>query len=101
MPSDPTAQNQADGDPLVIHTAVKQSAGDGHDHADFASPNAMAGGRGGTHPLKGENEKSAGDEIKKFDEVLAGGEFVHDLPDGCVLLGVEFRLPTSLTDGCS
>src|SRR5580692_10004837 len=41
--------------------------------------NAVAGGGGRAHPLQGKNEKCTGDQIEKFDQVLACGEFVHDL----------------------
>ena len=77
--ADAAAEHQADGDPLVIDDAVvQQRAGDGQQHAEFAGPDAVAGGGGRTHPLQRENEEGAGDEVNRFDDVLASGELVHD-----------------------
>ena len=43
--ADAAAEHQPDGDPFVVDDAVvQQSAGDGQHHADFARPNAVAGG---------------------------------------------------------
>ena len=73
--ADAAAEDEGDDDPLPVHDAVvKQSSGDGEDHAKFASPDAVAGGGRGTHPFQGKNKKRAGDEVDKFDEVLASGK---------------------------
>jgi hypothetical protein len=80
--ADAAAEHEADGDPLVVDDAVmQQRASDGEHHADFAGPNAAARRGGRTHPLQRENKQRAGEEINKFDDVLASGELVHDFED--------------------
>jgi hypothetical protein len=73
--ADAAAEHEGDDDPLPVDDAVaQQSAGDGQHHADFASPDAVAGGGGGTHPFQRENKEGAGDQVSKFDDVLVSGE---------------------------
>src|SRR5882757_9929097 len=77
--ADAAAQHQTDGDPFVVDdSVVQQSAGDGQHHADLTCPNPVAGGGGRTHPFQRQNKKRAGDQVDKFDDVLASGKLVHD-----------------------
>ena len=60
--ADAGAEHQRDGDPLVIDDAVvQQRSADRQDHADFAGPDAVAGGLGSAHPFQRKNEEHAGD----------------------------------------
>jgi len=72
--ADAAAQYQADGDPFVIDDAVmQQSSGDGQQHAQFARPNSVTRRGGRTHPLQRQNKKRAGNQVNRFDQVLASG----------------------------
>src|ERR1035437_3645637 len=74
--TDDGAEHQRNGDQPVVHNAVlQQRATDCQQHADFACPDAVAGGGRGTHPLQREDEQHARDEIDKLDDDLGPCEF--------------------------
>ncbi len=56
--ADDGAQNQRDGDPLVVHDAVvQQRACNGQHHADFARPNPVPRRSRRTQPLERKDEE--------------------------------------------
>ncbi len=100
--ADAAAEHQRDDDPLPIDNAVvKQSAGYGQHHADFTSPNPVAGGGGRTHPLQRQDKQGAGDEVDDFDQVLASGEFVHFCANLVYRNFDRAKGATAWSDGCS
>src|SRR5208282_3074213 len=91
-PDDGT-EHQRNGDQVVAHAVVEQRAADCQHHADFARPDAVAGGGGRAHPLQRENEEHTRDEIEKLDENLdrsdfAGHYLVTDLSAGRLDLNI-------------
>ena len=76
--ADAASEHEPDGNPFIVDDAVvQQSAGDGQHHADFARQDPVAGGGGRTHPLQRQDKQGAGNQIDRFDDVLASGELVH------------------------
>ena len=76
--ADDGAEHEGDEYPLVIGvTAAQKSADDGEQHADFAGPDAMAGGGRRTQPFERKNEECAGDQVCNFDDEGTCGKIVH------------------------
>ena len=76
--------HQRDRNPLVVDDAVlQQRAADGQQHANFASPDAVAGRARRTHPFQRENEKDAGNQIDNFDDGLVTGRVFMVWSGGC------------------
>src|ERR1035438_4452202 len=66
------AQDQSNGEPLVVHDAVIQKcAGNRQHHSHFARPNAMPRGSRRTQPLQREDEEDGSDDVGNFNEVFA------------------------------
>src|SRR5215470_19888592 len=67
---------------------MQQRARDGQQHAELTGPDALARRGRRAHPLQGENEEGACNQVDDFDDVLASGEFVHDLGAGRLDLNI-------------
>src|SRR5208283_2826251 len=79
------AQNEGDGDPLVVHDAVmQQRAGNCQHHSYFAGPDSAPRGSRRTQPLQRENEKDGGDDVGDLNDLC--GRWDHGF---CVRLDLN------------